>query len=62
MKKEIMANDTLEEVEAIIEGFKNHPVEYSDVAVRQLISCIKIMSSAQIEIQFKDGTLVKAAL
>ncbi len=62
MKNEIMANDTLEEVEAIIEGFKNHPVEYSDVAVRQLIFCIKIMSSDQIEIQFKDGTLVKAAL
>lgn len=56
------SSDTLNEVAVILEGLKNHPVEYDDQAVRQLISCIKVLSSDQIEIQFKDGTLMKATL
>lgn len=56
------SSDKLNEVAVIIEGLKNHPVEYDDQAVRQLISCIKVISSDQIEIQFKDGTLMKASL
>lgn len=56
------SSDTLNEVAVIIEGLKNHPVEYDDQAVRQLISCIKVLSSDQIEIQFKDGTLMKAMI
>ncbi|WP_449077975.1 recombinase family protein [Ruminococcus sp.] len=54
--------DTLDEIEVIIKGLKNHPVEYNDQAVRQLISCIKVISADQIEIQFKDGMLMKAAI
>lgn len=57
-----ITSDTLDEVSTIITGLKNHPVEYNDQAVRQLISCIKVLSSDQIEIQFKDGTLMKATL
>lgn len=57
-----ISSDTLDEVSTIIEGLKNHPVEYNDQAVRQLISCIKVLSADQIEIQFKDGTLMKAML
>lgn len=56
------SSDTLNEMAVIIEGLKNHPVEYDDQAVRQLISCIKVISSDQIEIQFKDRTLMKASL
>lgn len=56
------SSDTLNEVAVIIEGLKNHPVEYNDQAVRQLISCIKVISADQIEIQFKDGTMIKAEL
>lgn len=56
------SSDTLDEISVILEGLKNHPVEYDDQAVRQLISCIKVISAEQIEIQFKDGTLTKAAL
>lgn len=56
------SSDTLNEVAVIIEGLKNHPVEYDDQAVRQLISCIKVISEDQIEIQFKDGTLMKVEL
>ena len=54
--------DTLDEIEVIIKGLKNHPVEYNDQAVRQLISCIKVISADQIEIQFKDGMLMTAAI
>lgn len=56
------SSNTLNEVAVILEGLKNHPVEYDDQAVRQLISCIKVLSSDQIGIQFKDGTLMKATL
>ena len=52
------ASDTLNEVSTIIEGLKNHPVEYNDQAVRQLINCIKVLSESEIEIQFKDGIMV----
>ena len=56
------ASDTLNEVSRIIEGLKNHPVEYNDQAVRQLINCIKVLSESEIEIQFKDGIRVKSIL
>ena len=56
------ASDTLNEVSTIIEGLKNHPVEYNDQAVRQLINCIKVISESEIEIQFKDGTKGKVQL
>lgn len=60
--KQSITNNSLEEVKTIIDGLKNHPVEYNDQAVRQLISCIKVISADQIEIQFKDGTLMKATI
>lgn len=56
------ASDTLNEVSTIIEGLKNHPVEYNDQAVRQLINCIKVLSESEIEIQFKDGTTIQEVL
>lgn len=56
------ASDTLNEVSRIIEGLKNHPVEYNDQAVRQLINCIKVISESEIEIQFKDGATGKVQL
>lgn len=56
------ASDTLNEVSTIIEGLKNHPVEYNDQAVRQLINSIKVISESEIEIQFKDGTTIQEVL
>lgn len=56
------ASDTLNEVSTIIEGLKNHPVEYKDQAVRQLIHCIKVKSKNQIEVYFKDGVMVLGKL
>ena len=55
-------SDILNEVSTIIEGLKNHPVEYNDQAVRQLINCIKVISESEIEMQFKDGIIVTVNL
>lgn len=41
--------------EIVIQGLKNHPVEYNDLVVRQLIECIKVMSKDTLHIYFKDG-------
>ncbi len=56
------AAGSLEEMTAVIEGLKNHPVEYSDLAIRQLIECIKVMSADRLYIYFKDGTRIDANL
>lgn len=56
------ASDSIGEIATLISGLKNHPVEYNDLAVRQLIECIKVMSADTIHIYFKDGTMIKATL
>lgn len=55
-------SDTLNEVAVILEGLKNHPVEYNDQAVRQLISCIKVISKDTLHIYFKDGVKIEAKM
>ena len=54
--------DSIEEMTGIMNGLKNHPVEYNDLAVRQLIECIKVMSKDLLHIYFKDGTKIEANL
>ena len=49
--------DMLNEMREVVTGLKNHPVEYDDKVVRQLIDCIKVMSADTIKICFKDGTV-----
>ncbi|MGN0498392.1 MAG: recombinase family protein [Acutalibacteraceae bacterium] len=56
------AADSIGEMAAMMNGLKNHPVEYNDLAVRQLIECIKVMSADTIHIYFKDGTKIEATL
>ena len=48
-------DDSIEEMTAVMNGLKNHPVEYNDLVVRQLIECIKVMSKDTLHIYFKDG-------
>ena len=47
--------DSIEEMTAVMRGLKNHPVEYNDIVVRQLIECIKVISKDTLHIYFKDG-------
>lgn len=54
--------DILNEMREVVTGLKNHPVEYDDKVVRQLIDCIKIMSADMIKICFKDGTVTEVLI
>ena len=56
------SSENLEQISAIIEGLKNHPVPYDDIIVRQLIYCIKVVSKNMIQIYFKDGTTLDAEI
>ena len=56
------SSNTLEEMTTIMQGFKNHPVEYNDIMVRQLIECIKVMSPELLHIYFKDGTMINISI
>ncbi len=50
----------VEEMTIVINGLKNHPVEYNDFAIRQLIEYVKVVSEELIYIYFKDGTKIEA--
>ena len=54
--------DMLNEMREVVTGLKNHPVEYDDKVVRQLIDCIKVMSVDTIKICFKDGTVTEVLM
>ena len=54
--------DMLNEMREVVTGLKNHPVEYDDKVVRQLIDCIKIMSANTIKICFKDGMVTEVLM
>ena len=54
--------DMLNEMREVVTGLKNHPVEYDDKVVRQLIDCIKVMSTDMIKICFKDGTVTEVLM
>lgn len=54
--------DMLNEMREVVAGLKNHPVEYDDKVVRQLIDCIKVMSADTIKICFKDGTVTEVLM
>ena len=54
------AADCTEEMTEVMKGLKNHPVEYNDLVVRQLIECIKVISKDILHIYFKDGIKIEA--
>ena len=54
--------DMLNEMREVVTGLKNHPVEYDDKVVRQLIDFIKVMSADTIKICFKDGTVTEVLM
>lgn len=56
------AVNRIDEMTTVMYGLKNHPVEYDEQIVRQLISSIKVISAEQILILFKDGAEMTADL
>jgi DNA invertase Pin-like site-specific DNA recombinase len=52
----------LDEIYAIIDGLKNHPMKYDDKLVRQIIECVVVESKEVIKIVFIGGLEVKEGL
>ncbi len=52
----------LDEIYAIIDGLKNHPMEYDDKLVRQIIECVVVESKEQIKVVFVGGLEIKEKL
>ena len=48
----------LDEIFTILEGLENHPMEYDDRLVRQVLECVVVESKEQIKIIFKGGLTV----
>ena len=44
-----------QQLDSIADGIKNHPMEYDDQIVRQLLECIVVDSKEQITVIFKGG-------
>ena len=52
----------LDEIYAIIDGLKNHPMKYDDKLVRQIIECVVVESKEQIKVVFVGGLEIKEKL
>ena len=49
------AKSRLDDIYTILDGIKNHPIEYDDQIVRQLLECIVVDSKEQVTVIFKGG-------
>ena len=49
------AQSRMNEVLDMLNILKNHPIEYDDHVVRQLISCIKVITKHELLVIFKGG-------
>ena len=45
----------LDEIFAILDGLQNHPMEYDDRLVRQMLECVVVESKEQIKVVFAGG-------
>ena len=52
----------LDEIYTILDGLKNHPMEYDDQIVRQIIECVIVESKEQIRVIFAGGLEVTQSL
>lgn len=52
----------LDEIFAILDGLQNHPMEYDDRLVRQMLECVVVESKEQIKVIFVGGLEVMQRL
>ena len=45
----------LDEIFTILEGLKNHPMEYDDTLIRQTLECVVVENAERIKVVFKGG-------
>ena len=56
------ANSRLDEIFTILDGLQNHPMEYDDRLVRQIIECVVVESKEKIKVVFIGGTEIEMTL
>ena len=61
-QKRESAKSRLDEIYTILDGLQNHPMEYNDKLVRQIIECIVAESKEQIKVVFIGGTEIEMTL
>lgn len=60
--KKTNTKSRLDEIFQIIEGLKNHPMEFNDVIIRQIIDCVIVESKKKIKVVFVGGYEVEQEL
>lgn len=61
-QKRESAKSRLDEIFTILDGLQNHPMEYDDTLVRQIIECVVVESKEKIKVVFIDGTEIEMVL
>ena len=61
-QKRESAESRLDEIYTILDGLRNHPMEYDDQIVRQIIECVIVESKEQIKVIFVGGLEVNQSL
>ncbi|MCI9552007.1 MAG: hypothetical protein HFE94_00570 [Acutalibacter sp.] len=52
----------LDEIFTILEGLENHPMEYDDRLVRQVLECVVVESKEKLKVIFAGGLEVEQAI
>ncbi|RHO45756.1 hypothetical protein DW115_10150, partial [Clostridium sp. AM09-51] len=58
----ISQQSRLDEIFTILDGLQNHPMEYDDTLVRQIIECVVVDSKEKIKVVFIGGTEIEMVL
>ena len=61
-QKRESAKSRLDEIYTILDGLQNHPMEYDDKLVRQIIECVVVESKEKIKVVFSGGTEIEMTL
>ena len=61
-QKRESAKSRLDEIFTILDGLQNHPMEYDDKLVRQIIECVVGESKEKIKVVFIGGTDIEMVL
>ena len=56
------ARSRLDEIFTVLEGLENHPMEYDDRLVRQVLECVVVESKDRIKVIFAGGLEVEQTI
>lgn len=56
------ARSRLDKIFTILDGLKNHPMEYDDQLIRQMLECVVVESKERIKVVFVGGLEVEQEL